>query len=70
MNDDSFPGGIDIYFLGPCDVKIPEITLELLIGGLQVKQSLQKIRSDQSFKAVVYAATMRPFIMKPWLLLQ
>lgn len=56
MNDDSFPGGINIYFLGPCDVKIPEITLELLIGGLQVEQSLQ---NSSIIQGCILAATVR-----------
>ena len=41
MDDDSFSGGIDINFFGPCDVQISEVALELLIGGFQVKEGLQ-----------------------------
>lgn len=41
MDDDGLSGGIDVHLFGTSDVEISKITLQLLVGGLQIKKSLR-----------------------------
>ena len=48
MDDDGFPRRIDVHLLSSSDIQIPQIALKLLVGGLQVKESLQQRRLKTS----------------------
>ena len=50
MNNDSVFGGRDINQLCACDVQVPQICLEVLVCGLQVKKSLHSEISSWPLK--------------------
>ena len=40
MDDDGLPRAADVNLACSCDVQVPQVTLELLVGSLQVKKGL------------------------------
>lgn len=45
MDDDGLASGaLDVNLLGSSDVQVAQVGLQLLVGSLEVEQSLQKIK--------------------------
>ena len=48
MNDDGLPCGPNVHLLGGCDVKVPQVSLQLAVCGFKVEDRLQQASSHPS----------------------